>query len=79
MFSTGILIGLVPQMNSPRSLEACKREGINPKILCYRPLKAFGAPGKPYTLQEAEFNQYEKKRQRTFLDALLIIIPPKRC
>ena len=54
-------------LNSPRSLEACRREGVNPKALRYKTLDSFAAPGKPPALQEAEFEQYEKNRQRILL------------
>ncbi len=55
-----------PNKNSPRSLEACKQEGILLSSLKYRPIESFAAPGKPFALQEMEYNQLEKKRQRKY-------------
>ena len=48
---------------SPKSLEACKREGIEPVYLLYRHHDFFAAPGKPAVIQEQEYEQYEKQRR----------------
>ena len=46
-------------MHSPRSLEACKSEGVNPEKLRYKPLNAFASPVKPQSLHEIEFDRFE--------------------
>ena len=48
---------------SPRSLQACKMEGVLLKSIKYKTIEEFGAPGKPVSIQEIEYEKYMKKRK----------------
>ena len=50
-------------VNTPRSLEACFREGIDPSELLYRPPEDFYEQGLSPRIQELNFNLFEAKRK----------------
>lgn len=50
-------------INSPKSLEACKREGIEPEELLYIPLEAFAQPHLSEQLQQLHHQFFEAKRK----------------
>lgn len=50
-------------VNTPRSLEACYREGIDPSELLYRPPEDFYEQGLSPRIQELNFNLFEAKRK----------------
>ncbi len=49
---------------SPRSLEACKREGINPRDLVKRSPESFSVPGLSQRIVVMRYQFFEHKRQR---------------
>lgn len=49
--------------NSPRTLEACKREGIEPGELVHRPYEEFASKVLPEELAKMRYDYYENKRQ----------------
>ena len=51
-----------PLLTSPRSLEACMRQGIEPEELVFRYFDSFFEQGVPTDLQEIRWKHYEKKR-----------------
>lgn len=51
-------------VTSPRSLEACLREGIDPHELAYRPRELFQKDGLSEEVVQAFHDRYEIKRQR---------------
>ena len=58
-----------PILNSPRSLEACRRQGIEPEELLYKSKKdlkkELGTEGKQLTkqLMELRWEHYEERRK----------------
>lgn len=52
-------------VNTPRSLEACYREGIDPHELLYRPPEDFSEAGLSPRIQELNFKLFEDKRQES--------------
>lgn len=50
-------------INTPRSLEACKKEGIDPEELLYIPPEAFTQPHLSVRLQQLHFEFFEAKRK----------------
>ena len=50
-------------VNSPRTLEACQREGVDPEELTYRPFNEFASSVLPNELAQMRFDYYENKRQ----------------
>mmetsp|Transcript_13018 Transcript_13018/g.24177 ORF Transcript_13018/g.24177 Transcript_13018/m.24177 type:complete len:519 (-) Transcript_13018:3071-4627(-) len=50
-------------VNTPRSLEACRREGIDPEELLYIPPEAFTQPHLSVRLQHLHFEFFEAKRK----------------
>jgi hypothetical protein len=50
-------------VNTPRSLEACRREGIDPEELLYIPPDAFTQPHLSVRLQQLHFEFFEAKRK----------------
>lgn len=50
-------------VNTPRSLEACYREGIDPSELLYRPPEDFYEQGLSPRIQELNFSLFEAKRK----------------
>ena len=50
-------------VNTPKSLEACYREGIDPLELLYRPPEDFYEQGLSPRVQELNFNLFEAKRK----------------
>jgi hypothetical protein len=55
-----------PCVTSPRSLEACLREGIDPHELAYRPKETFAKGDLADDVVQAFHDRYEGKRQREF-------------
>ena len=51
------------KVNSPRTLEACKLEGILPKELLHVPKSKFKEPGLPNEVAELRYEFHENKRQ----------------
>lgn len=49
-------------VNTPRSLQACRREGILPTELLYKPLESFAKPGQAKEVTKAIYDFYEAKR-----------------
>ena len=58
----GIFEG-VRLVNTPRSLEACRREGIEPKDLLYRPLESFQEENEDSEVQALYYEFFEHKRR----------------
>lgn len=50
------------KINSPRSLEACKIEGVLPKELLYIPKEKFREPGLPKEVGDLRYEFHENKR-----------------
>jgi len=51
---------------TPRSAEACRRNGIDPRELVPLPVEAFAEPDQPQELQEVKFAHYEAGRKEAF-------------
>ena len=51
------------EINSPRSLEACLRSGLDPAELYPRPKKNFIAKTLTDEMVDLKYNGFEKKRQ----------------
>ena len=51
------------EVNSPRTLEACLRSGLDPSELAPKPRGAFVTKELTKTMVDAKFQLYEKKRQ----------------
>ena len=51
-----------PEINSPRSLEACLRCGYDPQELYSKDMSAFRGRGLTDEMVEIKYNQFEKKR-----------------
>jgi hypothetical protein len=51
-----------PLLTSPRSLEACLRQGLQPEELVFRYFDSFQEQGAASDLQEIRWKHYEKKR-----------------
>ena len=51
-----------PLLTSPRSLEACLRQGLEPEELVFRYVDSFAETGVSPDLQEIRWKHYEKKR-----------------
>merc|ERR1712199_47191 len=49
--------------NSPRTLEACGRQGILPEELVYKPVESFHEPGLESWAVQKRFDHAEHKRQ----------------
>ena len=49
-------------INSPKSLEACKREGISPKELIHRPYSEFSNTVLRPEIAQMRYDYYENKR-----------------
>ena len=54
-----------PQL-TPRSSEACRRTGVDPRELVPLPPEAFREPGQPEELQQLKFHHYENARIETY-------------
>ena len=54
-----------PQL-TPRSSEACRRTGVDPRELVPLPPEAFREPGQPEELQQLKFHHYESGRVETY-------------
>ena len=54
-----------PQL-TPRSAEACRRTGVDPRELVPLPPEAFAEPGQPEELQQLKFHHYENARIETY-------------
>lgn len=54
--------------NSPRSIEACLREGVRPEDLLYLPPSTFDNPENPSELNTLHFQYFEKKRQELLVN-----------
>lgn len=52
------------RLNTPLSLEACYREGIDPDDLIYYPLEEFARPNLHRSIQKMNFDFYESQRQK---------------
>lgn len=52
------------QVNTPLSLEACKREGVSPIELLYRPQEHYSSLDPSPEVQSLYFNFFEKKRRQ---------------
>ena len=52
------------RLNTPLSLEACYREGIDPDDLIYYPLEEFTRPNLHKSIQKMNFDFYESQRQK---------------
>ena len=50
-------------VNTPLSLEACRREGIAPEDLLYKPLEFFEQDNLGYDIQRLYFYFFKKKRE----------------
>ena len=55
-------------INSPRSIEACLREGIRPEDLLYLPPSLFENPENPSDLNTLHYQYFEKKRQELLIN-----------
>jgi hypothetical protein len=51
------------EINSPRTLEACLRSGIDPQELYYKSKKAFKVKGMEDKFTDIKYEAHEKKRQ----------------
>ena len=49
-------------VNTPKSIEACFREGIRPEELLYAPLEEFARPNLPKEIQKMNYEFYESQR-----------------
>lgn len=49
-------------INSPKSLEACRKEGIDPKELLHRPFKEFENSALRPEIAQMRYEYYENKR-----------------
>ena len=56
-------------VNTPRSLEACNREGIRPEELLYAPVEEFARPNLPKEIQYMNYEFYEFQRKKLLLIA----------
>lgn len=54
---------MVRQINSPRSLEACLRVGLDPAELAPKPFKAFQSSDLTPQMVQIKFDQFERKRK----------------
>ena len=54
---------LKPILNSPRSLEACRRQGLKPEEFVYRHPESFEEPGASAEIVQLRWRHYEKKRR----------------
>ena len=54
-----------PQL-TPRSSEACRRTGVDPRELVPLPPEAFRETGQPEELQQLKFQHYESGRLETY-------------
>jgi hypothetical protein len=52
------------RLNTPLSLEACYREGIDPEDLVFYPFEDFARPNTQKTIQKMNFDFYETQRQK---------------
>jgi len=52
-----------PEINSPRTLEACLRAGYDPSELLPKPKKAFKTKGLPDDLVDVKYETFERKRK----------------
>jgi len=52
-------------VNTPRSLEACKREGVLPPELLFRPVETFAKPGQAKEVTQAMYEFFEAKRMES--------------
>ena len=53
----------IRKVNSPRTLEACKIEGILPEELIYRTESFYFLPGVDKNIQKMKYDTFEKKRK----------------
>lgn len=51
-------------------MEACKKEGIDPTYILYRPLESFANVGKPEEIQTLEHDQADEQRQSIVLQKI---------
>ena len=54
---------LKPILNSPRSLEACRRQGLTPEEFVYRHPESFEEPGVSPEIVQLRWRHHEKKRR----------------
>jgi hypothetical protein len=52
-------------VNTPRSLEACFKEGVEPEELLYIPIEKFQQPGLSPRIQKLHYDFFESKRKET--------------
>eukprot|EP00830_Metopus_es_P005800 TRINITY_DN15547_c0_g1_i2.p1 TRINITY_DN15547_c0_g1~~TRINITY_DN15547_c0_g1_i2.p1 ORF type:complete len:320 (+),score=111.91 TRINITY_DN15547_c0_g1_i2:115-1074(+) len=57
-------------VNSPRSLDACKKEGIDPNDLIKKSLESFADKGVTEKVKEMRFKFHEKKRKEMLTTAI---------
>lgn len=55
--------GVVREINSPRTLEACLRSGLDPKELAPRPRSTFTSKTLTKEMLDAKFKAFENKRK----------------
>jgi hypothetical protein len=49
-------------VNTPKSLEACRKEGVIPTELLYKPLESFAKPGQAKEVTQVKYEFFEAKR-----------------
>lgn len=54
----------IDRVNTPLSLEACNKEGIDPDELLFYPFEAFARPNLPKTVQKLNYDFYETQRKK---------------
>jgi hypothetical protein len=52
-----------PYLNSPRSLDACDRQGVRPEELLFRPMQSFSEKGVPDEVVRMRWEHHESKRK----------------
>ncbi|CDW82720.1 UNKNOWN [Stylonychia lemnae] len=56
-------------LNSPRSLEACQRIGLNPKELIYKPIEDFKDKNLDHQIVQIRYQHHESKRRELLYKA----------
>lgn len=54
----------VERVNTPLSIEACRKEGIDPEELLFYPFEAFARPNLQKSVQKLNFDFYESQRKK---------------
>ena len=54
----------IERINTPLSLEACRKEGIDPEELLFYPFEAFARPNLQKSVQKLNYDFYESQRKK---------------